>query len=209
MIDCAPLHPPAAATAVRLRNGETLLTDGPAAEIKEQRCSTTSCSATSRRRWSRQTGPSLSRCRRARTPGSSSSTRWPRIHGSSAGRSSTSPAASCFAASTGAPTRRRLSAGARARAADAGAGVHPSPARRGDGGRPLTIVSERPTRSSLLVMSSPPRASAQPWRRRSSSSRSRSSPPSSTSLPRRTITLRSTNGYPIRAIAEKMNHCTA
>jgi hypothetical protein len=36
MIDCAPLHPPEAATTVRIRNGETLLTDGPAAEIKEQ-----------------------------------------------------------------------------------------------------------------------------------------------------------------------------
>ncbi|HKA85204.1 MAG TPA: YciI family protein [Acidimicrobiales bacterium] len=36
MIDCAPLQPPEAATTVRIRNGETLLTDGPAAEIKEQ-----------------------------------------------------------------------------------------------------------------------------------------------------------------------------
>lgn len=36
MIDCAPLHPAAAATTVPIRNGETLLTDGPAAEIKEQ-----------------------------------------------------------------------------------------------------------------------------------------------------------------------------
>ena len=36
LIDCGPLQPPAAATTVRLRDGETLLTDGPAAEIKEQ-----------------------------------------------------------------------------------------------------------------------------------------------------------------------------
>jgi hypothetical protein len=35
LIDCAPLQPPAASTTVRVRNGETLLTDGPAAEIKE------------------------------------------------------------------------------------------------------------------------------------------------------------------------------
>src|ERR1700759_2128631 len=35
VIDCAPLHPVAAATPVRVRAGETLLTDGPAAEIKE------------------------------------------------------------------------------------------------------------------------------------------------------------------------------
>ena len=36
LIDCAPLQPPAASTTVRVRGGETLLTDGPAAEIKEQ-----------------------------------------------------------------------------------------------------------------------------------------------------------------------------
>jgi hypothetical protein len=36
LIDCAPLHPVAASTTVRVRDGETLLTDGPAAEIKEQ-----------------------------------------------------------------------------------------------------------------------------------------------------------------------------
>ena len=35
LIDCAPLQPPAAATTVSVRDGETLLTDGPAAEIKE------------------------------------------------------------------------------------------------------------------------------------------------------------------------------
>ena len=35
LIDCAPLQPPAAATTVTVRDGETLLTDGPAAEIKE------------------------------------------------------------------------------------------------------------------------------------------------------------------------------
>jgi hypothetical protein len=36
MIECEPLQPAEAATTVRIRNGETLLTDGPAAEIKEQ-----------------------------------------------------------------------------------------------------------------------------------------------------------------------------
>ena len=35
LIDCAPLYPAAASTTVRVRDGETLLTDGPAAEIKE------------------------------------------------------------------------------------------------------------------------------------------------------------------------------
>ena len=35
LIDCAPLQPPAAATTVSVSGGETLLTDGPAAEIKE------------------------------------------------------------------------------------------------------------------------------------------------------------------------------
>ena len=35
LLDCAPLQPPASATTVSVRNGETLLTDGPAAEIKE------------------------------------------------------------------------------------------------------------------------------------------------------------------------------
>jgi hypothetical protein len=35
LIDCAPLQPPAASTTVQVRGGETLLTDGPAAEIKE------------------------------------------------------------------------------------------------------------------------------------------------------------------------------
>jgi hypothetical protein len=35
LIDCAPLQPPTASTTVRVRDGETLLTDGPAAEIKE------------------------------------------------------------------------------------------------------------------------------------------------------------------------------
>lgn len=33
--DCAPLHPPSSSTTVRVRDGEILLTDGPAAEIKE------------------------------------------------------------------------------------------------------------------------------------------------------------------------------
>ena len=36
LIDCGPLQPPSAATTVQVRGGETLLTDGPAAEIKEQ-----------------------------------------------------------------------------------------------------------------------------------------------------------------------------
>jgi hypothetical protein len=35
LIDCAPLAPSTASTTVRVRNGETLITDGPAAEIKE------------------------------------------------------------------------------------------------------------------------------------------------------------------------------
>jgi hypothetical protein len=36
LISCAPLQPPEATTTVRVRDGEILLTDGPAAEIKEQ-----------------------------------------------------------------------------------------------------------------------------------------------------------------------------
>jgi hypothetical protein len=35
LIDCAPLYPVTSSTTVRVREGETLLTDGPAAEIKE------------------------------------------------------------------------------------------------------------------------------------------------------------------------------
>lgn len=35
LIECAPLGPHSAATTVRVRNGETVLTDGPAAELKE------------------------------------------------------------------------------------------------------------------------------------------------------------------------------
>jgi hypothetical protein len=35
LVDCAPLQPPAAATTLTVRDGQTLLTDGPAAEIKE------------------------------------------------------------------------------------------------------------------------------------------------------------------------------
>lgn len=34
--DCEPLHAQSATTTVRVRGGETLITDGPAAEIKEQ-----------------------------------------------------------------------------------------------------------------------------------------------------------------------------
>ena len=35
LLDCAPLQPPSASTTLRVRGGEVLLTDGPAAEIKE------------------------------------------------------------------------------------------------------------------------------------------------------------------------------
>jgi len=35
-VDGAPLHPTSTATAVRVRDGETLVTDGPFAETKEQ-----------------------------------------------------------------------------------------------------------------------------------------------------------------------------
>ena len=35
-VDGAPLHPTSTATAVRVRSGETLVTDGPFAETKEQ-----------------------------------------------------------------------------------------------------------------------------------------------------------------------------
>ena len=35
LVDCAPLQPQSASTTVRVRKGETLITDGPAAEIKE------------------------------------------------------------------------------------------------------------------------------------------------------------------------------
>jgi hypothetical protein len=35
LVDCAPVQPPSASTTLRLRDGEVLLTDGPAAEIKE------------------------------------------------------------------------------------------------------------------------------------------------------------------------------
>jgi hypothetical protein len=36
LIECAPLRPASSATTVRVRDDETILTDGPAAEIKEQ-----------------------------------------------------------------------------------------------------------------------------------------------------------------------------
>ncbi len=36
LVDSSPLQPPQAATTVRVRGGETQLTDGPFAEIKEQ-----------------------------------------------------------------------------------------------------------------------------------------------------------------------------
>jgi hypothetical protein len=36
LVDCAPLHPARSATTVRVRAGETLLSDGPFAELTEQ-----------------------------------------------------------------------------------------------------------------------------------------------------------------------------
>jgi hypothetical protein len=36
LVDCAPLTATSAATTVRVRDGETILTDGPAAELREQ-----------------------------------------------------------------------------------------------------------------------------------------------------------------------------
>jgi hypothetical protein len=36
LVDCAPLTAASAATTVRVRDGQTLLTDGPAAELREQ-----------------------------------------------------------------------------------------------------------------------------------------------------------------------------
>jgi hypothetical protein len=36
LLDCAPLQPVAAATTVRVRDGRSLLTDGPAVELREQ-----------------------------------------------------------------------------------------------------------------------------------------------------------------------------
>lgn len=36
LLDCAPLQPVASSTTVRVRDGRTIVTDGPAAEIKEQ-----------------------------------------------------------------------------------------------------------------------------------------------------------------------------
>jgi len=36
LIDCAPLQGASRATTVRVRDGQTMLTDGPAAELKEQ-----------------------------------------------------------------------------------------------------------------------------------------------------------------------------
>jgi hypothetical protein len=36
LVDSAPLHPVRSATTMRVRDGETLLTDGPYAELKEQ-----------------------------------------------------------------------------------------------------------------------------------------------------------------------------
>ncbi len=35
LVDCAPVQPAAASTTLRVKDGEVLLTDGPAAEIKE------------------------------------------------------------------------------------------------------------------------------------------------------------------------------
>jgi hypothetical protein len=36
LVSCAPLQPASASTTVRVRDGQMLLTDGPAAELKEQ-----------------------------------------------------------------------------------------------------------------------------------------------------------------------------
>ena len=36
LVDSGPLQPPSAATTLRVRDGEALLTDGPFAELKEQ-----------------------------------------------------------------------------------------------------------------------------------------------------------------------------
>jgi len=36
LLDCAPLQGASLATTVRVRDGQTILTDGPAAELKEQ-----------------------------------------------------------------------------------------------------------------------------------------------------------------------------
>ena len=36
LIDCAPLAADSSTTTVRVRDGETIITDGPSAEIKEQ-----------------------------------------------------------------------------------------------------------------------------------------------------------------------------
>jgi hypothetical protein len=36
LVDSGPLQPPAAATTIRVRDGEQLVTDGPFAELKEQ-----------------------------------------------------------------------------------------------------------------------------------------------------------------------------
>jgi hypothetical protein len=36
LVSCAPLQPASASTTVRVRDGQILLTDGPAAELKEQ-----------------------------------------------------------------------------------------------------------------------------------------------------------------------------
>ena len=36
LVDSGPLQPPTAATTIRVRDGDTLVTDGPFAEIKEQ-----------------------------------------------------------------------------------------------------------------------------------------------------------------------------
>jgi hypothetical protein len=36
LVSCAPLQPTAASTTVRVRDGQVMVTDGPAAELKEQ-----------------------------------------------------------------------------------------------------------------------------------------------------------------------------
>ncbi len=53
LVDSSPLQPPQTATTVRVRDGETQLSDGPFAEIKEQLGAITSRTA---RIWTRRCG---------------------------------------------------------------------------------------------------------------------------------------------------------
>ena len=53
LLDSGPLQPPQTATTVRVRDGQTQLSDGPFAEINEQLVGTTSWTA---RIWTRRCG---------------------------------------------------------------------------------------------------------------------------------------------------------